>query len=153
MHTCTIGNSLIRVDGFVQFLSVEEVLQEFLDLWDTCGPSDQDNVVDLTFVQLGIPQSLLHRFHGAPEEISVQLLKPSPSDASVKVNTLIQRVDLNAGLRAGGQGPLCPLTGGSETSNSSLVFRDVLFVFTLEFLNEMVDHSVVEVFTTQVSVS
>ena len=54
-HTCTIGHGLIRINGLVQLLSVEEILQEFLDLWNTGGASDQHNIVDLSFVHFGVP--------------------------------------------------------------------------------------------------
>ena len=33
----TVGNSLIRVDGLVQFLAVEEIRDQLLDLGDTGG--------------------------------------------------------------------------------------------------------------------
>ena len=54
MLTCTIGNSLIGVDALVQFLSVEEILEELLDLRDTGGAAYQNNIMDLVLVELSI---------------------------------------------------------------------------------------------------
>lgn len=109
--------------------------------------------MDLGLVQLGVSQSLLHGLHGASEQVSIQLLKPSPGNTCVEINALEQRVNLNAGLGARGQGPLCPFTGRPQTPDSSLVFGNVFLVFALEFLNKVVHHSIVKVLTTQVSVS
>merc|ERR1711963_429814 len=44
--TGTIGNSLVRVDGLVELLAVEEVLKKLLDLGDPGGASHEDDVVD-----------------------------------------------------------------------------------------------------------
>ena len=43
----TVGNGFIRVDGLVQFLVVEEVAQELLDLGDTGGTSNKNDILDL----------------------------------------------------------------------------------------------------------
>lgn len=34
--TCPIGYSLIRVDALVEIPAIEEILQQLLNLWDTC---------------------------------------------------------------------------------------------------------------------
>jgi len=60
-----------------------------------------------------------------------------------------ERVDLDDGLDGGGQGPLGVLAGRPETTQRSLVPLHVL----LELVDEMVDHPVVEVLTTQVGVA
>ena len=46
MDSGAIGNGLIGIDGLVQLLAVEVVLEELLDLGDTGGATDQDDLVD-----------------------------------------------------------------------------------------------------------
>lgn len=152
-RTSSIGHSLIGVDALVQFLSIEEILEQLLDLGDTGGAANQHDVVDLPFVHLSVTQRLLHRVQGATEEVGIELFKASPGDGCVEINSLVQGVDLNAGLGAGGQGALCPLAGGAQTTHSSLVVTDVFLELALELSNEVVDHAVVEILSTQMSIS
>ena len=42
----TIGDGLIGVDGLVELLAVEVVLEKLLDLGDTGGTTDQDDLVN-----------------------------------------------------------------------------------------------------------
>ena len=42
----TVGNGLVRVDGLVQLLAIEVVLEELLDLWNTSGATNQNDLVD-----------------------------------------------------------------------------------------------------------
>ena len=46
MDSGTVGDGLIRVDGLVELLAVEVVLEELLDLGDTGGATDQDDLVN-----------------------------------------------------------------------------------------------------------
>lgn len=152
-HTCTIGNCLIRIDALVEFFSIEKVLEKPLNLWDSGRTTNQDNVVDLGFVQLGIPKSFLHRVQRATEQVSVEFLKASSGDGGVEVNALVERVDLDAGLSTGGQGALGSLTGSTQTPHSPLVVANVLLVLTLKLSDKVIDHAVVEIFTTQMGVT
>ena len=43
----TISNGFIWINRFVQFLPIEEILQEFLNFRNSSRASDQDNVVNL----------------------------------------------------------------------------------------------------------
>jgi len=54
LNGSTISDSLIRIDGLVELLSVEEVLQELLDLGNTSRATNEDNFVDLSLIELGI---------------------------------------------------------------------------------------------------
>lgn len=151
--TSTIGHSFIRVDALVELLAIEKVLQQLLDLWDTSGTTNEDNIMDLSLVHLGVTERLLHWVQGATEEVSIELLKASPGDGGVEVNSLVQGVDLDACLGAGGQGALCPLASGAQTPDGPLVVADVLLVLALELSDEVVHHAVVEIFPTKMSVS
>uniref|UniRef100_A0A6N2NCI3 Uncharacterized protein n=1 Tax=Salix viminalis TaxID=40686 RepID=A0A6N2NCI3_SALVM len=97
----TICNSLIRVDALAELLSIKEVLQKLLHLGNSSRATNKNNIMNRALVHLSIPQTLLYRLHTLPEEIHVHLLKSCTSNGGVKVNALIQRVNLNGGLSSG----------------------------------------------------
>merc|ERR1719474_1781427 len=149
----TVGHGLVRVDRLVQVLSVEKVLQQLLHLGDPGGATDKDDVVDGRLVHLGVPHRFLNRLEGALEEVRAKLLKPGPGDGGVEVDAFEQGVDLNVSLSRGRQGPLSPLAGSPQPPQGTLVPLHVLLVLPLELVDEVVDHPVVEVLSTQVSVT
>ncbi|ETE65871.1 hypothetical protein L345_08355, partial [Ophiophagus hannah] len=130
-----------------------EILKQFLDLGNPGGAANQHDVMHLGFIQLGVPQRLLHWVQRAAEQVGVQLFEARPGDGRVEVDALVEGVDLDAGLSAGGQGALGSLTGSAQAPDCPLVLADVLLVLALELGDEMVDHAVVEVFAPQVGVS
>ena len=76
---------------------------------------------------------------------SYSCCSPGPGDGGVEVDALVERVDLDAGLRAARQRSLGALARCAQASHAALVVRNVLLVLALELLNEVVHHSVVEV--------
>jgi hypothetical protein len=50
----TVGDTLIRVDGLVQGSATKDIGDEFLDLGDTSRSTNQDNIVDIVLVNLGV---------------------------------------------------------------------------------------------------
>jgi len=148
----TVGNGLIGVDGLVGVL-VEEVGDKLLDLGDTGGTTDEDNLVDGGLVDLGVTDDTLDGVHGGAEEVLAQLLEAGTGDGGVEVNTLEERVDLNGGLSSGREGTLGTLASSAETTESTGVGGQVLLVLALELVDEVVDETVVEVLTTKVSVT
>ena len=48
LHSCSVGDGLIGVDGLAQLLAVEEVLQHLLHLGDTCRSANQHNLIHLS---------------------------------------------------------------------------------------------------------
>ncbi|KAH3670642.1 hypothetical protein OGAPHI_001157 [Ogataea philodendri] len=153
LDSSTVSNSLIWVDGSVWLLTVEEVRNELLHLWNSGGTTNKNNLVNLRLVKLGVLQNLLDRVQGGSEKILTKLLESGSGDGGVEVNTLVQGVNLQRGLSRGGKSSLGSLTSGSESSQSSLVTGEVLLVLSLEFVDEVVHQSVVEILTTQVSVT
>ncbi|KPP60599.1 hypothetical protein Z043_121386, partial [Scleropages formosus] len=83
------------------------------------------------------------------EEVGIELFKPRAGDGGVEVSALVKRVNLNACLRTGGQGPLGPLAGCPQASDCSLVVGDILLILALKLPNEVVDHAIVKVLPTQ----
>ncbi len=69
MDGSSIGNSLIRVDGFVQGSSVEELGQEFLNLRDSGTSSDQDDIMNLVLRDFGVLENLFDRLDGVLEVV------------------------------------------------------------------------------------
>jgi len=93
--TSAICNGLIRVYGFVEVTSIEEILEQFLNLWNTCWSTDQHNVMYRWLVHLGVTKCLLHRLKSAAEQVGVQFLKPGARDAGVEVDAFKQRIYLD----------------------------------------------------------
>jgi hypothetical protein len=122
----TVGNSLIGVDGAVRLLAVEVVGDELLDTGDTGGTTDEDDLVDLALVDLGIAEDTVDGLDGGAEEILAELLETGTSDGGVEVDTLEERVDLNGGLCGGRKGALGTLAGSAKTAKSTGVGGKIL---------------------------
>jgi len=149
----TVGDSLIGVDGLVQLLSVEELGKKSLDLGDTGGTTDQDDLIDLLLGELGILKDLLDGLNGVVEVNRVDLLETGTGDVGLEVNTLEEGVDLNGGLGQRGQGALGTLASGTKTTHGTVVTGDVLLVLALELLLEVLQEGLIEILTSQVSVT
>lgn len=151
--TCTVGNSLVGIDALVEVTTIKEILQQLLNLGDTCGATHQNNVMDLGLIHLGIPQGLLDGVKGSTKQISIKLFKTSSGDGSVEIHSFVEGIDLNAGLGAAGEGALGTLAGCAQAAHSSLVAANLFLELALELSNKVVNHAVVKVFSTQVSVT
>mmetsp|Transcript_6983 Transcript_6983/g.13721 ORF Transcript_6983/g.13721 Transcript_6983/m.13721 type:complete len:466 (-) Transcript_6983:90-1487(-) len=149
----TISNGLIRVDALVELLAVEEVLKERLDLGNTGGTTDKDNIVDLALIELGVTKALLNRLHALTEEVHAELLETSTGDVRVEVNTLIERIELNGGLSSAGKSTLGTLASSAETTESTGVVGDILLVLALELLDEVGNETVIEILTTEMGIT
>eukprot|EP00438_Fugacium_kawagutii_P014860 Skav234834 [mRNA] locus=scaffold69:1172860:1173894:+ [translate_table: standard] len=105
-------------------------------------------------VNARVLQALLHRAHGVAEVVHAQLLKACAGQAAGIINAIEQGIDLDGCLRGRGQSALCTLALSLQTSDGALVATHVLpAVLALEVLDAEIHHSVVEVFSTQVSVT
>ena len=91
-----VRDRLVRIDALVELLAAEEVAEQLLHFRDTSRAADEDDVVDLRFVHLGIAERLFHRIHGAAEKIGAKLFEASSRDVRVEVGAFVQRIDLNA---------------------------------------------------------
>ncbi|GER54361.1 NAD-specific glutamate dehydrogenase, partial [Striga asiatica] len=149
LDSSTVSNSLVRVDALAKLLPVEKLL----NFRDPSRATDEDDIVYSAFIHLGISQTLLDGLHTLPEEIHVQLLEPGTGDSGVKVNAFVERVNLDCGLGSGRESPLRTLASGPQPAKSTRVAGDILLVLPLEFLNEMVHHSVIEIFSSEMGVS
>ncbi|KAL3186443.1 hypothetical protein MRX96_027486 [Rhipicephalus microplus] len=109
--------------------------------------------MNLRLVHLGILKSTLHWFQCASEQVYAKLFESSAGELAVEVNAFEQSVYLDARLGRAGQGPLGTLAGGTQSPYRPRVLSQVLAVFALELLHEVLDHSVVEVLASQVGVA
>merc|ERR1719319_1399339 len=94
----SVGDGFVGVDGLVELFAVEEVLEKLLDLGDPGGAANQNQVINARFVHLGVTHGLLHGLQGSLEQVGAKLLEPGPGDASVEINSLEQRINLDVGL-------------------------------------------------------
>jgi hypothetical protein len=81
----TIGNSLIGVDALLELLATEEVTEELLDLGNTGGTTNKDDLVNLVLGNVGILHNLSNRVKGASESLLVQVLETSTGNVGVEV--------------------------------------------------------------------
>jgi len=84
----TVGDSLVGVDGSVELLSVEEVGEHLLDLGDSGGTTDKDDLVDLSLVDVGVLKDLLDGGHALAHVGNAKLLELSAGHGKVEVLTL-----------------------------------------------------------------
>mmetsp|Transcript_25172 Transcript_25172/g.38994 ORF Transcript_25172/g.38994 Transcript_25172/m.38994 type:complete len:456 (-) Transcript_25172:222-1589(-) len=149
----TVGDGLIGVDGLVEDLSVEEVGEHRLDLGDSGGATDEDDLVDLTLAELGILEHVLDGRHALSEEVHAQLLELGSGDVGVVVLTLGESLALDGGLMGRGEDSLGLLALSSESSESSGVLGDINAGLLLEVGHAEVDELVVEILSTEMGVT
>ena len=93
-----VSNSLIRVRGFVRLFVVEEVGDELDDARDTSRVTNKDDLVNAVLVDLRIVENLLNWPEGQTEEVLAKFFEMGTSDRGVKVDALVEGVDLNGSL-------------------------------------------------------
>jgi len=153
LHGGTVSDGLIRVDGSVGFLSVEEFLEELLDLGDTSGTTDENDFVDGALIQFGIAESFLDRGHSRSEEFHVQFLESRTREHISVVNSIEQRIDLDSGLSRTRQSPLGALALSPQTTEGTLVSADILSVLPLKIGNAVLNHLVIEILSSEMRIT
>ena len=98
-------------------------------------------------------QDLLAGLHALLEVVHTEILETGTSDGGVVINSVIEGINLNVSLSGGRKSTLGTLASSTETTEGTLVLRHVLAVTTLEVGQEIVNHAVVKILSTQVSVS
>jgi len=84
----TVGDSLVGVNALLELLAAEEVGKELLDLGDTGGATNEDDLVNLALVDARIFDDLLHGLDGTLERLLVNGLELGPGDLAVEVGTV-----------------------------------------------------------------
>ena len=153
LDSSTVGNSLIGVDGLVEDLSVEEVGEHGLNLGDSGGSSNEDNLVNLSLGHVGILKDVLYWGHALSELGNAELFESSSGHVVGEIFTIGKGLALNHGLMGGREGSLGLLALGSESSEGSVVSLDVDLGLLLELLNAELDEDVIEIFSSEMGVS
>ena len=153
LNGSTEGNSLIGVDGSVEGLSVEEVLEERLDLGDSGGTTNEDDFVDLRLGDIRILKDLLYGGHALSESGHAKFLELSAGDVNVEILTFGKSLTVDLGLMSAGQDSLGLLALGSEATHSSGVTLDLNTGLLLESGHAEFDKDIIEIFTTEMGVT
>jgi len=124
-----------------------------LNLWDSGGSTDENDLVDLTFTNSGVLQDVLDWWHTFSEKIHAKLLELGSGNVGVVVLTFSKSLALNWGLMCCGENSLGLLALGSESSESSGVLGDIDTRFLLEVSEAEIDKLVIEILTTEMGVT
>jgi hypothetical protein len=84
----TVGDSLVGVDRLVELATTEVLGDERLDLGDTGGSTNENDVVNLRLVDLRVLENLLDGVDGGTEGGGVDLLETGTGDGGGEVLTL-----------------------------------------------------------------
>ena len=68
-----------------RLLAIEEVRNKFHDMRDTSRTTNQDDFMDVQFVNLRVVEDFLNRFKSTTEEILAQLFKMGLSEGSIEL--------------------------------------------------------------------
>lgn len=75
LNSCTVADSLIRVDTSVGLFAIEEFLNQSSDFRDSSGSTDKYDLVDFVLFQIGTLHGQLEWFESFLEEIGVEFLE------------------------------------------------------------------------------
>ena len=78
LHGSPIRYGFVRVDAFVGFLAVEELLDELLHLRDPRRSSHKNHFVHRALVDPRVTEYLLYGFQGGSEQVRVEFLESRP---------------------------------------------------------------------------
>lgn len=153
MNGGTVGNSFVRVDRFVEAFAVEKVFEKLLNFGDPGRTSDENDLMDLRLVVFSVTKSFLDWLEGSSEEVSAKLFESSSGDVGIEINTFEERIDFDGSLSGSREGSFRSFASGSQPPDRPLVLSQVFPVFPFEFLDKVVDESVIEIFTTEMGVT
>ena len=156
LDSSTDGNSLVRVDR-LGGLTTEDRLDRLGDLGHTSHTTNQDDVLDLAGLEVGVLQSLANRLDGTADKRVNEALKVATGELLVDVlgtagiGSDERKVDLS--LERRGQLNLGLLGSLTDTLDSHAVVREVKARLLLEGLDDVADEVDVKVLTTKVGVT
>mmetsp|Transcript_26891 Transcript_26891/g.60289 ORF Transcript_26891/g.60289 Transcript_26891/m.60289 type:complete len:670 (+) Transcript_26891:57-2066(+) len=148
-----VGDGLVGVDAGVRLLAVEKVLEQGLDLGDAGGAADEDNLVNLRLLKVGVLEHVLDGLERLLEEVRVHLLKLGAGERLGKVLAVKEGVDLEAGRVGLRQRALGLLGLAPELGEGALVLGDVLAVLLLDEVHKVLHDPLVKVLTAEMRVA
>jgi len=152
----TDSDSLIRVDGLGR-VTAKDALDRLGNLGHTSHTTDEDNLLDILGLEVGVLEGLADGVDGAGNERVDHLLKLSSGELHVDVLGA-RRVSgdegkVDVGLERRGQLDLGLLSSLTDTLDSHAVTREVNARSLLEVLDHVTDEVNVEVLATKVGVT
>lgn len=153
LHSSSESYGLVGVDALRSLLAAKVLLNEGLDLGDAGGATDQDNVVNLGLLDVGILENLLNRLDGLLEEVHVELLELGAGQSLGEVVALEESLNLDAGAHLGRQSTLGLFGLTLELTHGLGILGDVNAVLLVVGLGEVVDDALVEILTTKMGVT
>jgi hypothetical protein len=111
------------------------------------------NLINLILLDASILENLLNGLHGLTEKIHVELLELGAGQRLGEVIAVLERLDLDAGRLLGRERALGLLDLTLELADGAKVLRDVGASLLLVGLDKMVHDTLVEIFSTKVSVT
>ena len=147
------SDSLVRVDTLGSLLAIEVLLNKSLDLGDTGGTTDKDDIVNLGLGNLGILENLLDRLEGLLEKVVVELLELGASQSLGEIFAVEEGLDLNTSRHLARKGTLGLLGLTLELAHGLGVLGNIDTVLLVEGLGEVVDDALVEILTTETGVT
>ena len=98
LNGSAVSDSLIGVDGSVELLAVEEFLEHGLDLGDSGGTTDEDDLVDQVLGDVRVLEDLLYGGHALLEVGHAELLELCAGHVDVEILTLGKSLTVDLGL-------------------------------------------------------
>mmetsp|Transcript_20089 Transcript_20089/g.17214 ORF Transcript_20089/g.17214 Transcript_20089/m.17214 type:complete len:181 (-) Transcript_20089:931-1473(-) len=95
LNSSTIGDGFIGVNTSVWLFTVEEVLDQFLDLGDTGGTTNQNDLINFVLLEASFIKSVLNGGEGFLEKISVDFFEFSSGEDLREFFTIQKIFDFN----------------------------------------------------------
>jgi len=147
-----VRDGLIGVDTLGGFLS-EVVLEELLNLGNTGRTTDEDDFVDILLLNVSVLKNLLDRFQGLTEEVHVNFLELGAREGFREIISVLEAFNLDPDALLTGQGTLGLLDFALKLAKSSKILGNIGAGFLLVAFDQVVHYAVVEIFTTEMSVT
>ncbi|RUS24739.1 LOW QUALITY PROTEIN: NAD-specific glutamate dehydrogenase-domain-containing protein [Jimgerdemannia flammicorona] len=149
-----IDDELVGLDAHEGLLTAEEHLEEFLDFGDVGRATGEDDLMDVSLLEVSVAEDLLDVLESLAEEIVVEFLKLGASDGFREVLAPEEGLDLDVNGILGGEDALGLLSLVLEPGHDRGVLDDVLTVVLLSpGSDEVLNETAIEIPATQMSIT
>merc|ERR1719231_1182873 len=149
----SVSNSFVGIDALGWLLAAKVVLDKTLNLGNTGGSTNENNLVDLTLLDISILEDLGDGAKSLLEKIGVELLETGTGEGLREIVSLGEVLDLEASLVLGREGTLDTLDLLVELLEGALVTADDDTRLLLHHLDEVLHDTLVEILASEVGVS
>ena len=152
LNSSAESDSLIGVDILAGLLS-EVLLKHSLNLGDTGGATNENDVVNVGLLELGVLENLLNGLEGLLEQVVVELLKLGAGERLGEILALVERLNLDLRCLLGRERALGLFDLALQFTHGLSVLGDIDVVLLVVLLDKVVDDTVVEILATKMSVT